>query len=94
MLDIQELSRILNFINMSKTIYDRSEYKYGVYKKVLAEMYPRHSEYKLKKIFDNLICLGYIDQIPFNKSYRYKWNAKTLDAKPILKDKPFILVFE
>jgi hypothetical protein len=93
MLDIQELQKIMNYFNMSKLIYDKSLYKYGVYKQLLKEIYPRYTDYQLKKIFDGLICRGHIYQVPVNKSYLYQFN-KEVDYKPIFKNEPFVLHFD
>jgi hypothetical protein len=98
MMDASELNNITDHFDESKTIYHGSDYKYGVFKKVLVKLYPSFSDYKIKKIFDNLIILDVIQQIPINKSYRYKYNKKKFrefgNAYSVTDDGRYTLHFE
>ena len=93
MLDLSEITKILNYMAMSKRLFDKSEYKYGVYKKILKEIYPRHNDYKIKKIFDELLKCGHIFKVPQNKSFLYQFNSN-ICLKEYYKDKQFIITFD
>ena len=78
-------SIILSFVK-SKEIYDKSIYKYGVYKRILEIKFPTTSDYfikkkfpflsatHIKKKFDSLIQTQYIIKIPHERSYLYQFN--------------------
>tara|TARA_R110001592_G_scaffold75694_1_gene229078 strand:+ start:1261 stop:1563 length:303 start_codon:yes stop_codon:yes gene_type:complete len=66
-------SIILSFVK-SKEIYDKSIYKYGVYKRILEIKFPTTSDYFIKKKFDSLIQTQYIIKIPHERSYLYQFN--------------------
>ena len=53
-------------------------YKYGVYKIVLQELYPRYTEYKIKKVFDELLDNNYISKVECNKSFKYQFNGHNI----------------
>jgi hypothetical protein len=93
MLDLQELQKIMNYLLMSKRLFDKSVYKYGIYKRLLKEIYPRHNDYRIKKIFDELIKMGHIFKVANNKSFLYQFHTR-IDMKEYYKDKPLILYFD
>ena len=93
MIDIDELCKIMNYLSLSDVLYDKSVYKYGVYKNILQEIYPRYNDYKIKKVFDELIYLGHIHKVPTNKSFKYQFNS-FLDKKKLYADKDFIVYFD
>ena len=74
-MDIDDLNNIMDYLNNSDLIFDKSIYKYGIYKIVLQELYPRLTDYKIKKIFDELLCYNYISKVECSKSFKYQFNA-------------------
>lgn len=102
-MDFQQMNQIMLFLYNSKIIFDKSVYKYGVYKEVLLNLYPRHSDYKIKKIFDELIKYNYISKIECNKSFKYQFNAfnlfsvdkinKKIDEKPQFDENGSVIVY-
>jgi hypothetical protein len=93
MLEPQEVQKIMNYLLMSKRLFDKSTYKYGAYKQLLKEIYPRYNDYRIKKIFDELLKMGHIFKVPSNKSFLYQFNSH-IDMKEYYKDKTFILYFD
>jgi len=70
--------KVMNHLNKSKLIFDKSVYKYGVYKTVLQELYPSYTDYKLKKVFDQLLNHKYINKVECHKSFKYQFNGCNL----------------
>ena len=87
MMDRDQVVKIMDFLNKSKLIYDKSIYKYGVYKIVLQEYYPGYTDYKLKKVFDELLNHNYINKVECHKSFKYQFNGCNLyDTKKAKND--------
>jgi hypothetical protein len=97
-MDASELNNITDEFDKSKKIYHASTYKYGIFKSVLIKLYPNHSDYKIKTVFDYLIKLDIVQQVPHQKSYRYRYNKKKfIESDPsfiVRDDGKFVLRFE
>jgi len=95
MLDCDELNKIMTYMTLCGDVYDKSVYKYGIYKKMLQDIYPAYNDYRIKKIFDYLIFLGYIHKVPTNKSFKYQFIEFTKTPKvEQTKQGRFILYFD
>lgn len=93
-LDLIELEKIMTHFVHSGVLFDRSNYRYGIYKKLLSELYPALNDYKKKTIFDELIKLGYINKIPCNRSFKYQFNSFSYFPAMFDKKDIGVVIFE
>jgi hypothetical protein len=100
-MDLQEVVEIMEYLSQSGAIFDKSAYKYGIYKKVLARKYKDYSDYKLKKIFDSLLEYKFLSKVECFKSFKYRFHSITNEFKIKIKEEkkkrdtePIILTFD
>jgi len=97
-MDASELNNITDEFDKSKKIYHASTYKYGIFTFIKFVSNPNHSDYKIKTVFDYLIKLDIVQQVPHQKSYRYRYNKKKfIESDPsfiVRDDGKFVLRFE
>ncbi len=71
----KNLHEVMAYLNNSNLIFDKSIYKYGIYKIVLKQLYPELTDYKIKKIFDELLNFKFISKVECHKSFKYQFNG-------------------
>lgn len=73
-MDFGEIYELLELLICSGEIFDKSFYKYEVYKSIMEQHFNNITDYKLRRKFDCLIRSGYIKKFPINKSYLYQFD--------------------